>query len=66
MYSMDRETLLAIARLAEHRATLNDVPHLTGHRDGMYRVGAKAALEQLAMDLEVMARFADGGDIAKT
>jgi hypothetical protein len=52
---MDPVTLIAIAKLARDRAALYAVPHLTGHRDGMERKGAKAALEQLARDLEVSA-----------
>lgn len=52
---MDRETLIAIAKLARSRAAAQDNTNLMAGRDGMQRVGAKRALEQLALDLEVMA-----------
>jgi hypothetical protein len=54
---LDPETLRAAARLARLRA------HPTtghDHRDGMERLGAQRALEQLADDLEVTARHAEG------
>lgn len=52
---MDRETLIAIAKLARGRAAMQDNTRLMDGRDGMQRVGAKRALDQLAVDLEVMA-----------
>lgn len=57
---MDRETLIAIAQLARGRAAMQDNTNLMDRRDGMQRVGAKRALEQLAVDLEVMADHVDG------
>lgn len=53
---MDPETLRAAARLARLRAR---PPASVDHRDGMERLGAQRALEQLAKDLEVTARHAE-------
>lgn len=50
---MDRETLRAVAKLARNRAK---PPRHYDHRDGMERLGAERALEQLAKDLEAAAR----------
>jgi hypothetical protein len=52
---MDTGTLLAIAKLARSRAELYALPHFMAHKDGVERKGARAALEQLALDLEVSA-----------
>lgn len=48
----DPETLRIVARLARSRALL---PRAVDHRDGMARLGAQRALEQLAVDLEATA-----------
>ena len=49
---MDSETLRAAARLARARSAL---PRSVDHRDGLERLGARRALEQLAKDLDVTA-----------
>lgn len=59
---MDRETLIAIAKLARGRAAMQDNTNLMTGKDGMQRVRAKRALEQLAVDLEVMADHVDDRD----
>jgi hypothetical protein len=51
---MDPATLLAIVKLARSRAALQASPLASG-KDGMQRLGAQRALEQLADDLEVSA-----------
>jgi hypothetical protein len=52
---MDAETLRAVARLARSRA--KPLRKYDG-RDGLERLGAAAALEQLAADLELSAEHA--------
>lgn len=49
---MDSETLRAAARLARAQST---PPRSVDHRDGLERLGARRALEQLARDLEITA-----------
>lgn len=49
---MDADTLRTVAKLARSRA---NPPRHYDHRDGMERLGAQRALEQLAKDLEVSA-----------
>jgi len=49
---MDSETLRKVAELVRHRA---HPPRHYDHRDGMARLGAQRALDQLATDLEIMA-----------
>jgi len=49
---MDAKTLRMVAKLARSRA---HPPRQHDHRDGMERLGAERALEQLASDLEVSA-----------
>lgn len=58
---MDPATLLAIAKLARSRAALQASPLAKG-KDGMQRLGAQRALEQLAADLEVSAAHVGRGD----
>jgi hypothetical protein len=53
---MDSATLLEVARLARLRAK---PPRQHDHRDGLERLGAQRALEQLAIDLEASAPFAE-------
>lgn len=52
--SMDSITLRKVARLARSRAEMT-ARDSDGHRDGLERLGALRALEQLARDLEVTA-----------
>lgn len=49
---MEVETLRKVAKLARSRAK---PPRSVDKRDGLMRLGAERALEQLAADLEVMA-----------
>ena len=56
---MDRETLRAVAKLARNRAK---PPRHYDHRDGLERLGAERALEQLARDLEASADHCGGPD----
>ncbi len=55
---MDPETLRAAARIARGRAAMaTRDPKIEGdRRDGLERLGAHRALEQLADDLEVTAK----------
>lgn len=56
---MDRDTLLAVAKLARGRAKLRrERPDSAD--DGMARLGAERALEQFAKDLEVSAQHCSG------
>lgn len=55
---MDSETLRKVAKLARSRAR---PPRQYDHRDGLERLGAERALEQLAKDLEVSADHCGGG-----
>ena len=61
---LDPETLRAAAKLARLRAeSAQRHPRVTGdERDGMERLGAYRALDQLAKDLEVTARHAEYGE----
>ncbi len=49
---MDSETLRKVTNLSQSRA---QPPRQHGYRDGMARLGAQRALDQLATDLEIMA-----------
>jgi hypothetical protein len=61
---LDPETLRAAAKLARLRAeSAQRHPRVEGdERDGMERLGAYRALDQLAKDLEVTARHAEDGE----
>lgn len=59
----DPETLRIVARLARSRARL---PRSVDHRDGLIRLGAQRALEQLAVDLEATADELGRGEDGKT
>lgn len=59
---MDRDTLIAIAKLARGRADMQDNTRLMDGKDGMQRLGAKRVLEQLALDLELMAHHMSDRD----
>ena len=59
---MDPETLRAVAKLARSRAAMQDRFDLMAHKDGLERVGAKRALQQLAADLEASADHVGRGD----
>lgn len=52
---MDAETLRAVASLARFRARMMDRTDLMAGRDGLERLGAAKALDQLAKDLEAAA-----------
>lgn len=57
---MDAETLKKIAELVRKRAAMavvssEDRERLQDRRDGLERLGAQRVLEQLAIDLDVMA-----------
>lgn len=56
---MDPETLKAAAAIAKGRAVRASQGHPGDRRDGLERLGAQRALEQLARDLEVTAEEFD-------
>lgn len=53
---LDPESLRGAARLARFRAL---EPSLIGHRDGLERLGAQRALNQLARDLDASADYCE-------
>lgn len=59
---MDAETLRAVASLARFRARMMDNTDLMAGRDGLERLGAAKALDQLAKDLEASADHCSDGE----